>query len=629
MKNPQSRSKIAAILMRSLLLIPFSSSLLAAVDYGSLDPNAMPPGGFPNTTWSDPGGWTTINVTTQGLPANNATIDAAQKVRDIIAATSGNRILYFPTGSYFFKTNLAIATSNIRLKGNGKTNTTFVIDAPAASVANIGFLGSTSGSTLSVTSTLTAGVTTATLSSASTINAGDFIWLYASNWTIDGTNGVVGQLFKVNSKSGNTLTLDMPLGVDIGATRTPVVQKLTMVSNVGVEDAKILRVRDNADYSSSVEFRYVHNARAINLDCVLSANVHLKTVYAKNVVFEGNDLHNGYDFGGGGHGYGVDIAYSTAVRISNNKTWDLRHQILLQKGASYCVISYNSSHEPNYGYNVICLHGKYPHNNLVEGNRARYHMVTDTAHGANGPRNIYFRNYSWEKSIGNAEPNTPNNGIVGNVMEYMVAEGANNYIGANNLNGVIDWGVLNSSSTIPPSLYTSTKPAFLGSKPWPIYGPGVDANWGTSNTLPATDRSGSGVGPFLEAESLTTTVSSGDGQNDYTDAAASNGYFNSGNLNAVNDYVEYTVNVPETGYYKVYVGDRIASNKGVYQLTIGGVNQGAPVSQYSATLGFRETNLGGVIFTTTGNKLFRFKVTAPGTGGGHTLGFDYFDLVKN
>jgi hypothetical protein len=618
-----------AFFAQSALALSLITTTAVAFDYGSIDPDALPPGGFPNITWSDPGSWTTIDVTTHGLPANNSTIDATQKVEDIIASTSGNRVLYFPDGAYYFKSDLAIATSNIRLKGHGKLNTTFVIDAPPQEIVDLGFEGGTSGSALAVSGSLAKGATTVTLSNASTLSAGDFIYLYASSWAIEGTTGVVCQIFKVNSKSGNTLALDMPLGIDIPSDKAPVVQKLNMVSNVGIENAKIVRLRDNGDYSSNVEFRYVYNGRAINLDSWWCANSHIAAVYSKNIVCEGNDVHDAYDFGEGGHGYGFDSSYTTGLRISNNKTWNLRHQILLQKGTNYSVVSYNSVESPMYGLNAITVHGKYPHNNLIEGNYSPFKMLTDGAHLDNGPRNVFFRNFSNSERIGNEDTHTNNTAVVGNVMGALLNAGTDNYIGANKINGTVTWGVLSSSSTIPASLYTATKPSFLGSKPWPVYGPGVDSNWGTGNSLPATERPRpSATGGYYECEDLTKTTS--DSTANYTDAAASGETFNSVTSNAVGDHVTYTLNVPQAGSYAVTVRDRVAYNKGIYQLSIGGVNQGSPVDQYFDGTEFRETRLGDVIFTTSGNKLFRFQVTGKnGSSDGFALGFDYIDLSRN
>lgn len=141
------------------------------------------------------------------------------------------------------------------------------------------------------------------------------------------------------------------------------------------------------------------------------------------------------------------------------------------------------------------------------------------------------------------------------------------------------------------------------------------------NSLPSTT---------YECESLTTTNSSGDSNTDYSDAGASGGAFNNLNANAVNDYVEYIVNVAEIGTYTVNVSDRAAINKGIYQLAIDGTNLGLTKDEYNSTTVFRKSNIGNVTFSTTGNKLFRFKVTGKNASStGYQLGLDNITLVKN
>ena len=63
----------------------------------------IPPNGWENTMWNDPGGWITIDVTDNGLPPNSPSIDATIAIQSIINSSSGNRILYFPQGTCIFK----------------------------------------------------------------------------------------------------------------------------------------------------------------------------------------------------------------------------------------------------------------------------------------------------------------------------------------------------------------------------------------------------------------------------------------------------------------------------------------------------------------------------------------------
>lgn len=133
---------------------------------------------------------------------------------------------------------------------------------------------------------------------------------------------------------------------------------------------------------------------------------------------------------------------------------------------------------------------------------------------------------------------------------------------------------------------------------------------------------------IYECENLTATVSAGDTVSNKADTNCSNGYFSYAALNATGDYLEYTVNVSTAGDYTMYVGSKNASNRGIYQLSIDGTNQGSTVDQYSAAITYSEANLGDVTFSTAGYKKFRFTVTGKNTtSNAYGLGFDYLKLV--
>ncbi|MDF2713301.1 MAG: hypothetical protein K0R28_226, partial [Paenibacillus sp.] len=132
---------------------------------------------------------------------------------------------------------------------------------------------------------------------------------------------------------------------------------------------------------------------------------------------------------------------------------------------------------------------------------------------------------------------------------------------------------------------------------------------------------------ILEAEALPVVTSAGDSQTNLTNSGIT---FNNLSSNAVNDYVEYTINIPSPGTYTIYIGNRSATNKAIYQLAIGGTNQGGTVDQYSSPNGFRPSILGNVTFGTSGNKTFRFTVVGKNaSSSGYQLAYDYIKLVKH
>lgn len=117
----------------------------------------------------------------------------------------------------------------------------------------------------------------------------------------------------------------------------------------------------------------------------------------------------------------------------------------------------------------------------------------------------------------------------------------------------------------------------------------------------------------VEAENLITTTSSGDSHTKTTDVNCSGGFGDKLTSNGTNDYVQYTVPITQTGTYTVYVKIKKATAQGKFQLAIDGTNQGSAQDLYSATTTYTELNLGTKNFTTTGNKLFKFKVSGKNT----------------
>ena len=478
----------------AMILAIAGLSGLHAFDYGSIPTSRIPPNGWAFENWTDPGGWTTINVTANGLPANSTATDASVKVIDILNANpGGNRKLYFPAGTYYFKTDLNITRGNVQLVGDGPGETIFLINAAAGLNAELRFSGANSGSPIAVSGSPAAGDQSITLADASTVAVGDFLQLYLEGGRLEfGVHYSESQIVQVTAKSGNNLTLDMKLGAAFPAAKTPKVQEITMRSNIRVADLTIRRsVKPDSQAVSNLEFEKCYNALVQNIEGDTSRRAHVSLRYSKKVHVVSSWIHD-YFGGGGGEGYGIYIMNSTGCRATDNRLWDLRHHIILEVGANHNIISYNSA-EGQDDYNEVAFHATYARFNLIEGNSFVSGYADNSKNGfpdatdETGPLNMWFRNRAVQ-NIGSINSATVDQNIVGNLAGSLSTSGSGHYVGANRVNGTVQWGSLSSSSTIPTSLYRTVKPGFLGSGPWPVYGLGVNSTWGSTNALPAENR---------------------------------------------------------------------------------------------------------------------------------------------
>ena len=488
-----------SLLLAMLLLCTFTVS---AIDYGDVPTNLVPPAGWSDDKWTDPGGWTTIDVTKYGLVPGNQSINATAKVRDIISSTrgKGNRILYFPEGSYWFTSTLVITESGIRLKGAGASksklyqrNAEFIFRSPDSSDEKINLSSSPSRGDTSLKS-----------SNAGQLKKGDFILplaqfpyganggssnnTYRNQMSKEGR----GQIVTVKSVSGNSIQISEPMGLNFASWPDQRIERLTMQKNVGIENLRIEKLVE--DKKDTFTMERVTNGFIRN---VRFKQTHKKTIETRlcyRIFIEGNNISDGWNKTKGGHAYGMQLNRNTTrAYVTNNKLERLRHGIVLQQGANHCVVAYNHT------VSNILLHGNYANNNLFEGNVIDKAINFDAVHGINGPYNFIFRNVAIDPSGGNkgigylkgADPQI----VIGNVTGLLELEDGE-YAGANREGTKNYWGSLSASSQLPDSLYLNSKPSFMGSKPWPIAGPDLGSNWGASNTNPAHDRAREDVPPY-------------------------------------------------------------------------------------------------------------------------------------
>ncbi|GHB91002.1 hypothetical protein GCM10007047_02370 [Cerasicoccus arenae] len=165
-----------------------------------------------------------------------------------------------------------------------------------------------------------------------------------------------------------------------------------------------------------------------------------------------------------------------------------------------------------------------------------------------------------------------------------------------------------------------------------FFGPSITWN-GIGNELDSQEY-GQSIGyhslstPF-EAESLLVS-NSGEGETLVADVSSSGGELVRLDADSTGDWIEFSVPNLPVGTYWIFVTDKTASDRGIYQLSVDGVDIGAPVDQYSSTAGYGEVAIGTVTLASDATAVFRFTVTGKnGSSSGYTLAIDSIRLALN
>jgi hypothetical protein len=264
------------------------------------------------------------------------------------------------------------------------------------------------------------------------------------------------------------------------------------VSSAGVEALHVKRL-DHAE-GQIVAIQYAENCWVRGCELEYCYRSHIDGSLARFVTVEGNYMHHAWNYGGGGHGYGVNLGRGACDwLVTNNVFRSLRHSMLVQVGANGNVFSYNYSFE--HRLCDISVHGHYPYMNLFEGNAVQFVMVSDYW-GPAGPLTTLFRNRvmsepNWGRSSLRVGDHSHRTTVAGNTVERGAIEVhescADCWVAANLVRGRVEWGEVGPGVVLPASLYLDGPPPFWGDRPWPCIGADVDSE-GRGTPIPAQDR---------------------------------------------------------------------------------------------------------------------------------------------
>lgn len=432
---------------------------------------------YKNTDWnhigSESGAYINgkqLNLMDFGCKADNATDNSTALQNAIKSLNGSSGVIEIPAGNYVFKKSISIP-SNILIKGQGsdKTILNFNLNGSGDIFSIQGNVSNVSSPVLSGT---TKGSSTVKVSNTAGFAAGDYVLvkqtansLLASSWAYSS----FFQIVKISKIKGNEISFSNSLHLDFPASNNPVIQKINPVQQVGIESLKIKRNDASSGQTSNIFFNYAVNCWVKGVELENCNYAHITLQSSANTTISGNYLHDAFEYGSGGKGYGVVLQFGASDNfIFDNIAKHLRHSFLLQAAANGNVIAYNYSYDPYWtegwfpaaSAGDVVLHGNYPYANLFEGNIIQ-NLVIDNSHGINGPDNTFFRNRIESYGIvmnGNSGDNMHfiANEITGSglLKGLYNIEGGNHSEIANNIKGSLQSGNITESSLINKN-YTS------------------------------------------------------------------------------------------------------------------------------------------------------------------------------
>ncbi len=436
----------------------------------------------------------TVNVADYGTVADSITDDHEAFRQAIDALPSGGGNVLIPAGTYRISQSLQLGTGVV-LRGEGCAETKLYFSITDGSPC-IDIVTYARGAWVDVVGGYEKGSQRVVVGDASSFSPGTFAEIQQRNdstlmytdprWEQSWSENAVGQVMVVEDVADDTLILNRPLYIGYRPELDPQIRTQGFVERAGVERLFIARTDPDADGPTfSLKNAAYCWIREVESYHTRKAHITTSTVYASE--FRDCYFHHAFDYGGGGHGYGVSLGFHTTDCLVENTIFrHLRHAMMVQVGACGNVYGYNFSLDNvqgsgetnlNQGWTPcdISLHGHYPYCNLFEGNVVQEIDVADYW-GPCGPGNTFLRNRVLAEGLDILDASHGQN-VVGNELGsgsygLSVEHSVNGTLAhGNDINGTTQWNDSIADRTIPVSYYRSVKPPFFGDSPWPVIGP--------------------------------------------------------------------------------------------------------------------------------------------------------------
>lgn len=430
------------------------------------------------------------NVLDSGAKGDGVTDDYSAFIKAIESVTDGGAVL-IPAGNYMIKSRISLSKPVV-LRGEGADKTKLLIDHSGNAFEAITYKR---GTWVNLTGGYTKGSKELVVADSTGFEAGKYVEIQQDNdpevmytlpsWNQGWAAGAVGQIAKIVSVAGNTITIDEPLRITYRSNLNPVIRTQGFAEYIGFEDFSVERI-DTSD-TNMFYFKNAANCWIKNIYSKKPAKSHVSVTTGHRIEVRDSFFDDATNWGGGGHGYGVELGFHVSdCLIENNIFKHLRHSMMVHIGANGNVFGYNYSIEPyqNEGGTWtpcdISIHGHYAYSNLFEGNIVQEIGISDYW-GPSGPYNTYLRNRVESEDI-YLEDSSNYQNIIGNeiVKGEIVWDTDSRYphridpstlfIHGNFINGSIQWDAQTSDHTIPVSYYLDTKPVYFGTMQWPSTG---------------------------------------------------------------------------------------------------------------------------------------------------------------
>ncbi len=486
------RSYIYLTVLVSVLSLHLNAQIIP--DERRINWNPGIPGGIPQV--NEP----VENVMDYGADSSGKTDSYEAFITAIDKLPSAGGVLYIPEGTYRLKSTLGIDKSNVIIRGAGKGVTKLMSEASGVSIR----VGSgMAGDWQKIRSGHHKGSSRIEVENGSAFSGYSFIEIQQENdssimytretWIQGWAENSVGQVLKISGVDGNKISLKTPLHHTFSEKLNPVARPVQMVKNVGIEDLYIEKLMP---VNHTVFFHHTAYCWMQNVESYMTKRSHVRISVSLGLEIRACYFHRSYDYGGGGHGYGVECSnHTTNVLVENNIFDSLRHAMMVQTGANGNVFAYNYSAHPVQGapgdsLNVgwippdISVHGHYPFMNLFEGNDVMEIGISDYW-GPAGPGNTYLRNRVRGEGIFCYDHSHEQN-LIGNTATALVNQD-------NTCLQMVEYGnIINDNypedqrtePDLPDSFYLDKTPGFFNDFTWPPFGPDSKKN----NILPAQKR---------------------------------------------------------------------------------------------------------------------------------------------